>query len=108
MRSSVLDVVRTASDGVLASGMISAVVWDDMDPRMIAFISMAWREVVAHTSNHLVRWVEGTGQEQVMRADRVGHHALAAARANGICLGTTDEKWRLHTPSQEKARGAHW
>ncbi|KJK49385.1 hypothetical protein UK23_13865 [Lentzea aerocolonigenes] len=96
------------TDGVLASGMISAVVWDDMDPRMIAFISAVWRAVVEHTSNNLVRWIEGTGQEQLMRASRVGHHALAAARAGEICLGTTEEKWRLHPPSQEKARGAHW
>lgn len=39
-----------------------------------------------------------------MRADRVGHPALAAARENGICLGTTDEEWQLHPPSQEARR----
>ncbi|MEV6243242.1 hypothetical protein [Lentzea sp. NPDC051838] len=94
------------ADGVLASGLISVVVWDDMDPRMVAFISAVWREFVAHTSNYLVRWLEGTGQEQVSPGYRVGHHALAAARDGGLCLNSIDPKWRLYPPSQDKARGA--
>ncbi|MET9630156.1 hypothetical protein ABZX92_22075 [Lentzea sp. NPDC006480] len=94
------------TDGVLASGMFLAVVWPDMDPRMIALTSSIWRAVLRHTSNYLVRWIEGTGQEQISPSHRVGHHALAAARDGELCLNDLDPKWRLHPPSQDRARGA--
>lgn len=97
---------RCSDDDVLASGMFLAVVWEGMDPRMLTVTSSVWRAVLEHTSNHLVRWIEGTGQEQLSPSYRVGHHALAAAREGRICLGDSDPKWRLHPPSQDKARGA--
>lgn len=94
------------SEGVLAPGMFSAVVWNGMDPRMVAFMSAVWRVLVRATSDHLVRWIDGTGQEQRMPSFHVGHHALAAAREGRLCLNDTAEKWRLYPPSQDKARGA--
>lgn len=95
-----------SEDGVLAPGLFSAVVWDGMDPRMVAFMSLVWRALVRATSDHLVRWIDGTGQEQRMSSYHVGHHALVAARKGEICLNDTNEKWRLYPPSQDKARGA--
>jgi hypothetical protein len=95
-----------SDDAVLHSGLFVAVLWHDMDPRMITLTSSVWRAVLRHTSNYLVRWIEGTGQEQISPSYRVGHHALAAARDGSICLNDTDEKWRLYPPSQDKARGA--
>ncbi|MEU0880785.1 hypothetical protein ABZ345_19450 [Lentzea sp. NPDC005914] len=97
---------RCLDDGVLTSGMFLAVTWDGMDPRMVTLMSVVWRALLRATSNYLVRWIEGTGQEQISPSYRVGHHALAAAREGRICLNDSDPKWRLHPPSQEKARGA--
>ncbi|GAB2874407.1 hypothetical protein [Lentzea nigeriaca] len=96
----------TYVDGVLTASVISAVLWDGMKPEMVSLFSTVWRAVLQGTSGYLVRWVEGTGQEQRIFGMRIGHHALAAAREGRISLG--DERMRLYPPSQEKARGAHW
>jgi hypothetical protein len=95
------------SDGdVLTSGMVSAVVWHGMDPGMVRFMSTVWRALVRATSDHLVRWIEDTGQEQRMPSFHIGHHALAAARDGRIGLHTSVGP--LYPPSQDKARGAAW
>lgn len=96
----------TCTDGVLASTTISAVVWDGMKPEMVALLSTVWRAVLHGTTRHVVRWVEGTGQEQRAWGIRVGYHALAAAREGRISLD--EGKMRVYPPSLEKARGAHW
>jgi len=96
----------TYVDCVLTASGISAVLWDGMKPEMVSLFSTVWRAVLQGTSRYLVRWVEGTGQEQRIFGWRVGHPALAAASEGRISLG--DESLRVYPPSQEKARGAHW
>lgn len=93
-----------SADDVLTAGWWAAVLKDGQDPQHVAFIDAMWRAMLRFTTNYLVRWVEGTGQEQRMPSFHIGPHALAAAREGRVALLT--KVGRLYPPSQDEARGA--